>query len=147
MPNLDAKRLRRWADEMDAEERGERESALEEKVDKLEQRLSDQGLSAEDRELLTQARERLAALDAAAASNGDDPQGDGSDGTSSQGRGDGSHAGDEGGARRAKTRPGRKSGAAYDWTINDDGEVEQLDVAQVYGGEDEPERVELDDGE
>ncbi len=145
MPSLDAKRLRRWADEMDAEERGERESALEDKVDKLEQRLSDSGLSVEDRELLTQARERLAALDAA-SSNGDDSQDDGSDGKGSQGRGDGSHAGDEGGARR-KTRPGRKSGAAYDWTINDDGEVEQLDVAQVYGGEDEPDRVELDDGE
>jgi hypothetical protein len=42
-----------------------------------------------------------------------------------------------------RKRPGRRSGMAYDWWVDDDGRVTKLDVARVYTGEDEPEEVEL----
>ena len=42
-----------------------------------------------------------------------------------------------------KTRPGRKSGSAYDWDVDDDGRVHKLDVARVYSGEDEADEVDL----
>ena len=45
--------------------------------------------------------------------------------------------------RLPRTRPGRKSGEAYDWTVDDDGNVVRSDVAVVWSGEDEPDEVEL----
>jgi len=44
--------------------------------------------------------------------------------------------------KKRKTRPGRKHGRAYDYTI-ENGRVKVLDVAHVYQGEDEPDEVEL----
>lgn len=44
---------------------------------------------------------------------------------------------------KARIRPGRKSGRAYGWWIDDDGEVVKLDIARVYSGPDEPDEVEL----
>lgn len=44
---------------------------------------------------------------------------------------------------KVRTRPGRKSGRAYGWWIDDDGEVIKLDIARVYSGEDEPDEVDL----
>lgn len=44
---------------------------------------------------------------------------------------------------KRRTRPGRKSGRAYGWWIDDDGEVVKLDIARVYSGEDEPDEVDL----
>lgn len=41
-----------------------------------------------------------------------------------------------------KTRPGRKSGRAYDWTV-ENGKVVHLDVARIYSGDDEPNEVEI----
>lgn len=47
-------------------------------------------------------------------------------------------------AEKPRTRPGRKSGAAYDWWIDDEsGEVVKLPVARVYTGEDEDDEVEI----
>ncbi len=46
-----------------------------------------------------------------------------------------------------KTRPGRKSGNAYGWYVDDDGKVHQADIPQVYNGADEPDTVELPDEE
>ncbi len=43
------------------------------------------------------------------------------------------------------TRPGRRNGQAYDWDVDDDGNVIRLDVATVFSGEDEPDEVELPD--
>lgn len=40
-------------------------------------------------------------------------------------------------------RPGRRSGMAYDWWVDDEGQVTKLDVARVYNGEDEPDEVEI----
>jgi hypothetical protein len=48
---------------------------------------------------------------------------------------------------KKKTRPGRKSGRAYDWYVDDKGKVIVTDVATVYSGEDEPEEVEMWEGE
>lgn len=42
-----------------------------------------------------------------------------------------------------KTRPGRKAGNAYAWTVDDDGNVSKTGTAVVYSGEDEPDEVEL----
>lgn len=49
---------------------------------------------------------------------------------------------------RKRYRPGRRSGNAYDFDVDDKGQVVRLDVARIYQGEDEPDRVELpgDDG-
>jgi len=42
-----------------------------------------------------------------------------------------------------KTRPGRKSGNAYQFTVDDEGNVKRSDTAVIYNGPDEPEEVEL----
>lgn len=147
-PSRESARLRRWADEIDAEERAERETELEKKVDRLEAQLASSGLSADDRALLTRARERLAALEAADSDGGtNDDQGSRADGARNDDDDGGSGSGDDQGRRRRRTRPGRKSGAAYDWTLDDDGEVVRSDVAVVYSGEDEPDEVELEAAE
>lgn len=142
MPALDAARLRKWADELDAEERGERETALEAKVDRLETQLASTGLSEDDRRLLTEAQERLAALEA--ADDPDDP--DDSGGSPGVGAGE-THPPAPNSSPKKKTRPGRKSGAAYDWTVDDDGHVQHSDVAVIYTGADEDDEVELEDDE
>jgi ribosomal silencing factor RsfS len=49
--------------------------------------------------------------------------------------------------KKKKTRPGRKSGRAYDWYVDDKGKVIVTDVATVYSGEDEPEEIEMWEGE
>jgi phenylpyruvate tautomerase PptA (4-oxalocrotonate tautomerase family) len=42
-----------------------------------------------------------------------------------------------------KTRPGRKSGSAYQWYTDDEGRVVKTDIPQVYQGADEADEVEL----
>lgn len=42
-----------------------------------------------------------------------------------------------------KTRPGRTPGMAYDWDVDDEGNVIDLDMARVYSGDPEPDEVEL----
>lgn len=49
--------------------------------------------------------------------------------------------------KKKKTRPGRKSGRAYDWYVDDKGRVVVTDVATVYSGDDEPDEVETWDQE
>lgn len=45
---------------------------------------------------------------------------------------------------KPRTRPGRKSGNAYDWWVDDEtGEVVKLDVARIYSGEDEDDEVNI----
>lgn len=44
--------------------------------------------------------------------------------------------------KKSKTRPGRKHGKAYGWTVKN-GKVVLTDVATVYSGEDEPDEVEM----
>lgn len=47
---------------------------------------------------------------------------------------------------KKKTRPGRKHGRAYGWTVKN-GKVVLTDVATVYSGEDEPDEIEMMDEE
>lgn len=42
-----------------------------------------------------------------------------------------------------KTRPGRKQGTAYHWTVGEDGKVQQVDIPTIYNGPDEEAEVEL----
>jgi hypothetical protein len=44
-----------------------------------------------------------------------------------------------------KTRPGRKSGEIYEYTVDEDGRVRRVDIPTVYSGADEPDEVELPD--
>lgn len=44
---------------------------------------------------------------------------------------------------KRSTRPGRRSGQAYDWFVDDDGQVVRSNVAVIYSGEDEPDEVEM----
>lgn len=44
-----------------------------------------------------------------------------------------------------RTRPGRKSGSAYTYTINEDGNRVEVDIPTIYSGPDEPDEVELPD--
>jgi hypothetical protein len=44
---------------------------------------------------------------------------------------------------KRRTRPGRKAGQAYGWWVGADGQVEKLDIARVYTGEDEADEVDL----
>lgn len=47
-------------------------------------------------------------------------------------------------ATTRRKRPGRKSGAAYDWYVDEEtGDVVRSPVAIVYSGEDEPDEVEM----
>jgi hypothetical protein len=46
-----------------------------------------------------------------------------------------------------RTRPGRKAGRPYSWTVGDDGEVVRLDIPSIFHGEDEPDEVEIPDAD
>lgn len=147
MPNI-AKLYRELADAYEREEREEREGnerqATQDRIASLERQLSNQpadqrrhaldDLDADEVELIRQHR---AGPPSGAAGDNGAGAGDG---------GDGGGAGDDppSGSRR-RTREGRKRGQAYDWTLNDDGEVVRLDVARVWNEDDEDDRVDLPD--
>ncbi len=46
-----------------------------------------------------------------------------------------------------RTRPGRKSGMLYEYTIDESGQRHALDIPSVWSGADEPDEVELPDEE
>ena len=48
---------------------------------------------------------------------------------------------------KRRTRPGRKKGNAYQWTVDDNGNVQKTDIAHIYSGEDEPDEVEIPEPE
>ena len=139
---LTSKELRELADKLDADERAEAEEASRSKLEELTGR---EYLSNEE---VTRLREFFQELD--------EPEDEGEGGEeepkpeakteapkrkrkaeakSDDGDGEEESAG--------KTRPGRKNGAAYNWWVDDDGEVYKLDVARIYTGEDEDDEVAL----
>lgn len=133
--------LRRLADELDSEhERRQRE--LRDSESDRERR--------ELRESLARLEQRYAKLERLAIEQGFVLDGlEGDDAADDD-------ADDDAGKPKAKpkakgkpaaraTRPGRKSGTAYQFTVDDAGRVVPLDVAEIYAGEDEPDEVELDD--
>lgn len=130
MAPLSAAHLRKWADELDAEDRAEKETALEDRLAALEAgRQTDE----KDREI-EELKAKLAALEAAGDPDPDpdptlvvvDPDPD-----------------PDPDPPKPKTRPGRKSGAAYDWYVGEDGQIIDSETAIVYSGPDEPDSVAL----
>ncbi len=129
---LSAAHLRRWADDLDAEDRAEKEAALEQRVDRIEE---GNALTEAERTELVELRHKLAALEEA-----DDREADDEKPTDEIVETTDEPDEDE---KPALTRPGRKSGAAYDWYVGEDGQIIQSETAIVYSGEDEPESVPL----
>lgn len=123
MPGLDPARLRKLADELEEEE-----AAL--------QREAASAKDAEDREAarseLEQLREEIADLKDQLAQAATRPH------TETETEADPGHEGEPDEVRRRRrTRPGRKRGMVY---LDD-----KTGLGVVYGGEDEPDRVPLDD--
>lgn len=122
----------RMREALDADEREERESKLDARLEKIEQSITELRAAPgeDDDELaalaqqLKETREELAELKKAKAKP--KPKAKPADDDDAP-----------------KTRQGRKSGNAYDWDVDDDGNVRKLDIARVYQGEDEPDEVEL----
>lgn len=139
--------LRKLADEIEADEEGEKAEQQRKELEDLKAK----ALSDDDRAVLDRARALLAELDA---------ERDADDGERDEKKDDDeakakpkpkpkqkAKADDDEAPPAKPTRPGRKSGDAYDWWVQDDGTVVKLDVARVYDGPDEPDEVELPDSE
>lgn len=142
LADLDRDDLDALADWLDARRKSKSERKAQ---DDLRQKIDDlagKGLSDADVERIAEAVTRRA---------GGTDGGDGAAGADGQGAGEGGGSdGDAGGDTpnpppKPRTRPGRKSGSVYDWDVDDQGQVVKLDTAKVYGGDDEPESVELPD--
>jgi hypothetical protein len=125
--------MRRLADEIEKEERGDESKATQDRITKLEERLAaakkrepaavDDALEEITDEELELIRAHRASLVAPTVTPPPvDPPVD---------------------PPAAKTRPGRKKGQAYQWTVDEKGKVQRTDIAHIYSGEDEPDHVEI----
>lgn len=126
--------LRDLAAQIEKDEQADRDAEAKKKLAELE----GAALSADDRELLDWARKFRAELE----------KDDGGNPPAAPGRvpSDPEQKPKEDDPKppaARKTRPGRKSGMAYQWTVDDTGKVEKLDLARVYSGPDEPDEVEI----
>jgi hypothetical protein len=140
MPSpLTASHLRKLAQDLDDEERAEREKTTQERIDRLEAAAARGGLSEKQQKTLDDAETLLAELereDRRAASNGGgDSGGQGGDGGGGSGDGDPPPP-------KTATRAGRKRGRAYDYDVDEQGAVSKLDVARIWANDDEPDEVE-----
>src|ERR1035437_9356780 len=131
--------MRRLADKLEREEQGEQSAAqavaTAERIAALETQLvaarrregpaaiedALEEISDEEMELVMRHRAGTAAPPAAAATEEEPP--------------------------KAKTRPGRKKGSAYQWGVDDKGKVQKTDIAHIFSGEDEPDEVEVPEDE
>lgn len=114
-----------------------REQALEDRLAAIETRFEEKpddekqdalgDLDDDERELIRQHRAGVALP----TPNVDDPPADDAD------------ADDDESKPKPKTRPGRRSGGAYKFDVDDDGNVVRLDIPKIYNGPDEPNAVEL----
>ena len=120
---LTAAHLRKLADEIDAEE-AEAERERQEAETKAERDRLDEKLRTLD--------EKAAKVDDLIAKLEGDPAGE-------------PPAPKPPAGEEKETRPGRKSGQAYDWDVDANGNVYDLDVATVWTGKDEPDEVEIED--
>ena len=141
--------LRKLADEIESDEKAEHEDAQRRKLEELEAR----AFSEDDRAALDRIKKLVAELDEDDAKDEDEKEDDeGEDDDELEARrlkrkakrkAKPAEDEDEDEKPAPKTRPGRKRGAAYDWDVDEDGEVRRLDVARIYDGDDEPDTVEL----
>ena len=123
MAGLDAARLRALADELDAEEAEARRE--------LEQAETEQEREAARSEL-AELRAEIAALKEQLARRAEGPHSETEAEADPEPEGEPDEV-----TRRRRTRPGRKRGMVY---LND-----ETGLGEVYGGEDEPDRVPLED--
>lgn len=137
MPDL-VKMLRDLADAYERESKGEESKALQDRIDSLESKVKEtsrkatvsereeafEEISDEEMELIRQHRAGTTAPPVAVAG--------------------GSTGGSTGGSA-TKTRPGRKKGQAYQWTVDEKGAVQKTDIAHIYSGEDEPDEVAIEE--
>lgn len=131
MPSL-VKMLRDLADAYEREEKGEADSELRQEIDELKQAIKQRPaaeardaldeLDDEERELIAQHRAGRITPPAV-----EEPE----------------PAVEDPPAR--KTRPGRRQGNLYEYTIDEDGKRVPVDIPTIYNGPDEPDEVELDE--
>ena len=126
--------MRRLADEIEKEEAGDKSKATEDRIAALEKQLAKAQAAApaqvnealeeitdEEYELI---RARRAGKQAPPAADPPPPPVE---------------------EKPKRTRPGRKNGAAYSWTVDEKGKVQKTDIAHIYSGEDEPNEVPIPD--
>lgn len=133
--------LKHLAAEAEADEKADRDAAAIKHLEELQANAqAAPALSDEDRELLEWARGLRADLEREREQENDDSAGDGDEKRPKKKR----EKNDDPPAAK-RTRPGRKSGQAYDWDVDDGGNVRRLDFGKIYSGDDEPDEVELPD--
>ena len=128
--------MRRLADEIEREDQGDKSKATEDRIAALEEQLAKakrarpadvddafEEISDEELELIREHRKGKTAPPPPAPAPEPEP------------------------VVEQKTRPGRKKGKAYAWTVDDDGGVVKTDIAHIYSGDDEPDEVPLPAGE
>jgi hypothetical protein len=128
---LTPEHLRRWADELDAEEKAELAAAERKRVQELAERDT---LSEEELDWL---RRMKADLEAEPEPEEEKPEPEPVSEPEDKPEPEAKKP------PKVKSRPGRKSGAAYDWWVDDDGQVYKLDTARIYSGPDEEDEVEI----
>ena|SRR5260221_8028586 len=130
--------LRKWADELEAEEKAELEAGERAKIERL---LNQETIAPDDLAWLKKVRAEMEAEDLVdgkkppkGKADPKDPPADPPIDPPADPPAD---------PPSGKTRPGRKSGNAYDWTVDDDGNVVRDGVAHIYSGADEDDEVAL----
>ena len=136
MPDL-AGIMRRLADEIEKEEKGDASKATDERIAKLEAQLATakkKEPAAVDEALEEITDEELELIKAHRASLVAKPKPE-------------PEAEPEAKPTAGKTRPGRVKGNAYQWTVTEKGQVQKTDIAHIYSGESEPEEVPIPEQE
>lgn len=137
MPDL-VKMLRDLADAYERESKGEESKALQDRIDSLEAKVKEtsrkatatereeafEEISDEEMELIRQHRAGTTTPPVVADPPVDPPVDP---------------------PATAKTRPGRKKGQAYQWTVDEKGAVQKTDIAHIYSGPDEPDEVAIEE--
>lgn len=133
MPGLTSEDLRKLANELDTREKGESQAELAKRVEQLEAQRTELDFSTLTDEQLETLAERLRGplgveareeLEERVEENPPSVE-------------------EVPPVPTRRTRPGRKAGRAYMWTIDDDGKVQKQSLAHIYSGPDEPDEVEI----
>ncbi len=136
MAGITPERLRKWADELDAEEKAELDAAEKKRIDEL---AAQPRLSPEDVEWVQRMKADLESETSGEPEPDEEPE---------------AAVEEEKPRKKAKaktdeppkrTRPGRKTGAVYGFHVDEAGQVQKLDIGRVYSGPDEPDEVEVPD--
>ena len=137
MPGLTAAHLRKLADDLELEEKGESDKQLRAEIAALKAKVegaSTPELNAALDGLTDDEEQEVArALAAYRAAKTDPPAGDPPEPE------------EKPKPKPKRKRDGRKNGQPYTWDVDDDGNRVDLDVVKIYSGSDEDDQVEVDD--